>query len=122
MTEYVIKRIYEPEESSDGFRVLVDRLWPRGISKQRADLDMWAKDLAPSSELRKEFGHVPSKFDWFKARYLTELNADPAVNVFLRETENKRKVTLLYAAKDKNINHAVILRDFLEEKARQSAK
>lgn len=116
MSEFVIKRIYEPPAASDGFRVLVDRLWPRGVSKERADLNLWAKDVAPSAEIRKEFGHKADKFEWFKGAYITELNANPAVHEFLRETADKPKVTLLYAAKDLKINHAAILREYLTQR------
>lgn len=115
MSEFVIKRIYEPAEESDGFRVLVDRLWPRGMSKERADLDLWDKDIAPSTEIRKEFGHRADEFDWFKGAYLAELSKNPAVGVFFETVADKPKVTLLYAAHDPKINHAVILRDFLAE-------
>lgn len=115
MSEFVIKRIYEPAQTSDGFRVLVDRLWPRGISKERADLNLWEKDIAPSTEIRKEFGHKADKFEWFKSAYLSELADNPAVGGFFKITADKPKVTLLYAAKDPEINHAVILRDFLTE-------
>lgn len=115
MSEFVIKRIYEPAEESDGFRVLVDRLWPRGISKERADLNLWDKGIAPSTEIRKEFGHEADKFEWFKGAYLSELSKNPAVGQFFETVKDKPKVTLLYAAHDPKINHAVILRDFLAE-------
>lgn len=115
MSEFVVKRVYEPAEKSDGYRVLVDRLWPRGISKERADLDLWDKDIAPSAQIRKEFGHKAEMFDWFKAQYLGELTQNPAVGEFYKKVEGKPKVTLVYAAKDPRINHAVILRDFLAE-------
>lgn len=115
MSEFVIKRIYEPTQTSDGFRVLVDRLWPRGISKERADLNLWAKDIAPSTEIRKEFGHQADKFEWFKGAYLGELSKNPAVGEFFKTVADKPKVTLLYAAHDPKINHAVILREFLQD-------
>lgn len=113
-----IKRVYDPPEPSDGFRVLVDRLWPRGLTKEKAALDLWAKYVAPSPELRKEFNHKPEKFAEFKKLYRFELSKNPALSQFRRELE-RPKVTLLFAAHDPKINHAVVLAEYLKESAKQ---
>jgi len=116
-----IKRIYDPYEESDGIRYLVDRLWPRGISKERAHLAGWLKDLAPSTALRKEFGHMAEKFAEFTAQYQEELDASPEAQAAAREVIQQSRhqtVTLLYGAKDTHDNQAVVLRDYLEEKSR----
>ena len=112
-----IKRIYEAAAADDGFRVLVDRLWPRGISKDRAALDDWWKDIAPSPELRTWFGHKEERFAEFAEKYRTELSTGTAapthmvtVNEHLAAGEN---VTLLYGAKDPKINQALVLRDWM---------
>ncbi|WP_283169619.1 DUF488 domain-containing protein [Curtanaerobium respiraculi] len=110
-----IKRVYEPAEPGDGFRILVDRLWPRGMKKVDLSFDLWAKELAPSTEARKEFGHRPENFEAFRARYTAELDARPeAVEQAHRLAALQEPVTLLYAAKDPRINHAVILAAWLE--------
>ena len=111
-----IKRIYENADSSDGKRILVDRLWSRGISKENAHLDLWLKEIAPSTELRKWF-HAATPDHWreFKQRYLEELETNPAVNE-LQEIALKHKVTLLYSAKDVENNHAIILKEYLLNK------
>lgn len=112
-----IKRIYEPKAKEDGFRVLVDRLWPRGMSKEKAGLDLWYKDIAPSPELRKWFNHDPEKWQEFKKKYEAELQAEPeVVSDFLKKLENRGTVTLLYGAKDKDRNQAAAIMDFLEKK------
>lgn len=111
-----IKRVYDEPSSEDGYRILVDRLWPRGVSKEAAHLDMWLKDVAPSSELRIWFGHDPKKFIEFRNRYIHELLANPAANELGKTIVNHKVVTLLYGAKDPEINHAVVLQAFLEEK------
>lgn len=111
---FQIKRIYEPADEHDGFRVLVDRLWPRGVSRERAALDEWLKDVAPSPELREWFGHKPEYFEEFAARYEAELHNNQTAVQALRDFEKQHtKVTLLYAAHDPSINHAVVLRDYL---------
>jgi len=115
MSTYKIKRIYEGPGEGDGYRVLVDRLWPRGVSKERAALDEWNKDIAPSAELRTWFGHDPEKFKEFSARYREELENNPAVLAFKKEAEKHGTVTLLYAAHDPKLNHAVILYHFLKK-------
>ena len=107
-----IKRIYELPEKNDGKRILVDRLWPRGLSKVNAAIDDWNKAIAPSNELRKWFDHRPERFDEFGYRYIDELiQNDDAKD--LRSTIRGKKITLLYAAKDKQHNHALILQKFL---------
>ena len=113
-----LKRVYEAPEESDGYRILTDRLWPRGISKEKAVLDKWAKDMAPSPELRKWFGHDPEKYEEFRKKYRKELEENPEREDFLNLVKDKLKegrVTLLFGAKDKEHNQAVVLRDFLAE-------
>lgn len=112
-----IKRIYDEPARSDGIRVLVDRLWPRGVSKERAALDIWLKDVAPSPELRVWFGHKPERFKEFTAKYSDELESNPAIAQLRELLKDNPTVTLLYAAKDLQVNHAIVLRDFLEGKA-----
>jgi uncharacterized protein YeaO (DUF488 family) len=107
-----IKRIYEPRTPDDGVRVLVDRLWPRGISKARAGLDLWLKDAAPSAALRDWFGHRPERWAEFQRRYREELR-DSAALEQLREISRTQRVTLLYAARDEEHNEAAALADFL---------
>lgn len=109
------KRVYDPIEKNDGHRVLVDRSWPRGIKKEDLALDAWHKDLAPSTELRKWFGHDPQRWAAFYQRYHAELrDNDTAVEKLLREP-GKRPLTLLYAARDTEHNNAVALKMFLED-------
>ncbi len=108
-----IKRIYEPPSEDDGQRVLVDRLWPRGMSKEKAQLDQWAKELAPSTELRKWSGHDPDKWEEFRERYISELqDKSDEVQAFLDGLEGD-KVTLLYGARDEEHNQAVVLAEYL---------
>ena len=109
------KRVYEPAASDDGYRVLVDRLWPRGIRKTDLIIDEWLKDIAPSTELRKTFGHDPAKFEPFKKAYLAELEAHPEYWQPLLERAKKGTVTLLYAAHDKQHNQAAVLCDFIKK-------
>lgn len=110
-----IKRIYEPTSRVDGFRVLVDRVWPRGISKEAAAIDYWAKEIAPSAELRKWFGHDPEKWIEFQKRYRTELSRRATEFDSLFENCRNRTITLLFGARDKDHNQAVVLRDVLME-------
>ena len=110
-----IKRIYEEPSADDGLRVLVDRLWPRGISKARAQVDRWEKDIAPSTELRHWFGHDPAKWEEFLQRYRAELEDKKELLSQLREEADERTVTLLYAAKDEEHNNAVALKRYIEE-------
>lgn len=107
------KRIYEDPVPDDGYRVLVDRLWPRGVSKDRAALDGWLKDVAPSPELRTWFAHRADRFAEFAARYTVELDANPAVAELRALLRTNETVTLLYGARDARVNHAVVLADAL---------
>lgn len=121
MTVFKIKRVYEKESKEDGFRVLVDRLWPRGIKKENLPYDLWEKDLTPSSELRQWY-HEDLQGHWkdFAKRYRKELEKSDAVEDFLKKIKAQKTVTLLYAAKDETQNHAMILRDFLESALKHS--
>ena len=110
-----IKRIYAPVSDTDGYRVLVDRLWPRGQTKVEAQLDRWMKSLAPSSDLRKSWDHDPERFEEFRKHYRRVLDANEQVDEFLEFLETQQRVTLLFAAKNEQINHAVVLRDYLLE-------
>lgn len=109
---FALKRIYEPPDDGDGERILVDRLWPRGVTKAEAALDQWLKDIAPSPELRKWFRHDPAHWDEFGRRYRAELSANAEAVEQLRRLHGK--VTLLYAAHDEQHNHALVLLDFLQ--------
>jgi uncharacterized protein YeaO (DUF488 family) len=111
-----VKRIYEPAARSDGFRVLVDRLWPRGIAKERAALDLWMKEIAPSTVLRRWFGHDPKRWRQFKARYRAELHEHAAELAQLRSHARRGTVTLLFGARDTEHNEAVVLKDILVQK------
>jgi uncharacterized protein YeaO (DUF488 family) len=107
------KRVYEPAESVDGFRVLVDRLWPRGISRERAALDSWEKELAPSTQLRRWFAHEPSRFEEFRWRYIEELRIRRPQLAALRRHARHDMLTLVYSAHDGEHNHAVVLAEVL---------
>ena len=106
-----IKRVYEEPSHEDGKRILVDRLWPRGLSKEKASVDLWLKDIAPSTELRKWFAHDPSKWDEFKQRYLSELKENSEAVQTLKEELKKGQVTLVYGAKDEEHNDALVLQE-----------
>jgi len=108
-----IKRVYDAPSSADGQRILVDRLWPRGLKKTDAALDEWLKDIAPSVPLRRWFGHDPERFAQFKRKYKAELAKNPLLPE-LRQLGKARRITLLYAAHDPEINHAVVLRSVLQ--------
>lgn len=110
-----IKRIYEERDPQDGYRVLVDRLWPRGLSKDKAHLDNWLKEIAPSDELRHWFNHDPEKWEEFRKRYKEELSAMHPLLQELRGQARKGTLTLLYAAKDDHHNNAVVLKEVLEK-------
>ena len=110
-----LKRAYEPAEPVDGYRVLVDRLWPRGVSKERAHLDEWARDLAPSAELRTWFGHDPEKWEQFERRYRAELAAHGEKLDELRRRAREGALTLVYGARDEEHNDAVVLAELLRE-------
>jgi len=114
MTQVYCKRVYLPASDTDGFRVLVDRLWPRGIKKENAHVDMWAKALAPSTELRKWFGHDPERFEEFARRYEEELSANAEAGALLKEIRTHDVVTLLFGAKDEKYNNAVVLSRILQ--------
>lgn len=117
MNNLKIKRIYKPTSKEDGYRILVDKLWPRGISKERANLDKWAKEITPSDRLRKEFCHKPEFMKVFRENYLSELdNNEHAIGFvnLIKEKLEEGNVTLLYAAKDEENNHAIILREWIE--------
>jgi uncharacterized protein YeaO (DUF488 family) len=108
-----IKRIYEPPAASDGTRILVDRLWPRGVAREEARTEAWIKDVAPSHALRRWYSHDPEKWPEFRTRYIAELKHNPAV-VELRDMASKSKtITLLFAAKDNLRNNATVLQEFL---------
>ncbi len=108
-----IKRIYDPPAASDGKRILVDRLWPRGLSKAAAHIDLWAKDVAPSSELRRWYGHTPEKWDEFKSRYFAELHSQHDALGALRDYIGKDSATLLFGAKETKLNNAAALKVYM---------
>jgi len=111
--EIQIKRVYEAAEPGDGYRVLVDRLWPRGVTHDRAALDLWLKDVAPSPALRTWWDHDPARLDEFATRYRAELDENPAVDQLRHVLQEHDRVTLVYAAHDPRVNHAAVLRDYL---------
>ncbi|HEY9146912.1 MAG TPA: DUF488 family protein [Thiobacillus sp.] len=108
-----VKRVYEAPAAEDGMRILVDRLWPRGLTKEKARIDLWLKELAPSAELRKWFNHEPDKWEEFKRRYLQELQQQPAALAHAIEAMGTGPVTLLFAAREVRFNDAVALREFI---------
>jgi len=108
-----VKRVYEAPSAEDGMRVLVDRLWPRGLAREKARIDLWLKELAPSTGLRKWFNHEPDKWETFKQRYLLELQQQPAALAHAIEAMGTGPVTLLFAAKEVRFNDAVALREFI---------
>lgn len=112
----MLKRAYESPAKTDGERILVDRLWPRGLLKAEAEIDLWLKDIAPSTELRQWFGHDPEKWSEFKKRYSAELKNNPALSE-LQARLRQRDITLVYAAKDQLHNQAVVLKQILERSA-----
>ena len=114
-----IKRVYDEPSDNDGLRILVDRLWPRGLTKARAAVAHWMKDAAPSPKLRTWFGHDPERFEEFSRRYVKELKTNEAARE-LRRLSRKEPVTLLYGARDPEINHAVVLASFLRARARRN--
>jgi len=109
-----IKRVYEKPAKEDGRRILVDRLWPRGLTKEKAHIDLWLKEIAPSTTLRKWFGHDPAKWDEFQKRYRMELKTNKEQVSLLKEEQNKGVVTLVYGAKDEEHNEALVLKDWLD--------
>ncbi|RFA31027.1 hypothetical protein CAI21_03380 [Alkalilimnicola ehrlichii] len=113
--DIVLKRVYEPASDKDGYRVLIDRLWPRGVSRERAAIDAWEKQLAPSTELRRWFDHKPERWEEFRRRYGDELTAHTAELAALRQQARQRRLTLVYASRERHYTHAVILKQCLEE-------
>ena len=111
-----IKRAYLPAESSDGTRILIGRLWPRGLSKEKAKIDLWLKEIAPSTELRKWFGHDPEKWTEFKKSYKAELRKNKQAVGELKRALKDGPATLIYSARDEEHNDAVVLREFLKAK------
>ena len=109
-----IKRVYEKPIKEDGMRILVDRLWPRGLTKEKASIDLWLKDIAPSTELRKWFGHDPEKWKEFEKRYIDELKKNEGQLSLLKDQLKKRMVTLVYGAKDEEHNEALVLKEVLD--------
>ena len=110
-----IKRVYDPPEPTDGNRILVDRLWPRGLSRAGARVDVWAKQVAPSTELRQWYGHDAAKWPQFQARYLAELRENPQAVERLLQEIGEEPVTLLFASRDRQRNNAVVLKTYLED-------
>lgn len=110
-----LQRVYESAESDDGYRVLVDRIWPRGVSKASLQIDEWCREIAPSTELRKWFGHDPDRWETFKRRYREELEQQVDVLDRLKAEAQNRRLILLYSAKDKEHNQAVVIREKLLE-------
>ena len=121
-TRIRIKRAYDPPEKNDGYRILVDRLWPRGIRKKNLAMAEWRKDLAPSNELREQFAHRPEHWDFFRTRYLFELrSAQPEIRKIATMAARK-PVTLLYAAKDQEHNNAVVLKEAIDREINRQAR
>jgi uncharacterized protein YeaO (DUF488 family) len=118
MASIKIKRAYEPPSPKDGKRILVDRLWPRGLRKDEASLDLWSKDIAPTTSLRTWFDHREDRFSEFKQRYRDELKSNPAVSEVLRQI-GRHKATLVYGARDPAVNHALVLAEFLTKAQRK---
>src|SRR5574341_145626 len=113
MTDIQTKRVYEPATPHDGFRILVDRVWPRGMTKEQVQADLWLKDVAPSTALRKWFDHDRSKWEAFKSRYFSEIGAKPHAVARLLDEATKGRLTLLFSARDAEYNQAVALREYL---------
>lgn len=108
-----IKRVYESPEKTDGFRILIDRVWPRGMTKEKASVDLWLKEIGPSTALRKWFNHDPEKWNEFKKRYVKELKNNKEAIDQIKAHLKKGTVTLVYSAKDEEHNQAVVLKEFL---------
>jgi uncharacterized protein YeaO (DUF488 family) len=121
MGKILVKRVYEPAAKSDGFRVLVDRLWPRGLSKENAHIDLWLRDIGPSTALRKWFNHDPARWAEFQRRYDSELQKQTTLLSTIKKQANTQPVTLLYSAKDERHNQAVALRSFLMKRRTSSS-
>src|SRR5690554_554691 len=115
MKQIAIKRVYEEAFKQDGYRLLVDKVWPRGVKKEEAKLDEWNKNIAPSTDLRKWFDHKPERFEEFEKRYIKELDRMQDEIKHIKEVAKVHKVTLLYGAKDEQHNQAVVLKDYLSK-------
>ncbi len=115
--DILVRRVYEACSTGDGFRVLVDRVWPRGMKKEAVAADLWLKEVAPSTGLRRWFGHDPSRWDVFRERYFRELDGNPEPVRTLLEAAAKQRVTLLYSARDTRRNQAVALREYVLQRA-----
>ena len=116
MYQLRIKRVYAAAEESDGYRILTDKLWPRGMTKDKAAINEWAKEITPTNSLRRWFGHKRENFQAFTDQYIAELNANPAAPAFAKlciELLQRHNVTLLYGAKDEECNHAIVLRNWI---------
>lgn len=114
-TKVNFKRAYEEPSAQDGFRILIDRLWPRGLTKEKAAIDLWLKDIAPSTELRKWFNHDPEKWKDFQKKYRSEIKTNPECLGQIKDKMKEGKVTLVYSAKDEAHNDAVVLAEFLNK-------
>lgn len=121
MSAIKLKRVYDLPEADDGRRILVDRLWPRGLSRQKGKIDLWLKEIAPSDELRRWFGHEPARWSEFCERYMAELEGSASLLEELRIEAARGGITLLYAARDREHNNAVLLKRLLDEGADRSA-
>jgi uncharacterized protein YeaO (DUF488 family) len=110
-----LKRAYDKPSSDDGYRILVDRIWPRGISKEAIKIDEWLKDIAPSTKLRKWFGHDPDKWSEFKKRYFEELKQKNEILTGISDNLDRRTITFVYSAKDGKYNNAVALKEYIEK-------
>ncbi|HBU30531.1 MAG: hypothetical protein A2X71_03645 [Thiobacillus sp. GWE1_62_9] len=122
MPDIQTKRVYDPADPHDGYRVLVDRVWPRGMSRQAVKADLWLKDAAPSTELRKWFAHEPSKWEAFRVRYAQELDRQAEAVAILREAAAKGRLMLLYSAHDTEHNQAVALKAYLLARSGRQAR
>jgi len=116
-----IRRAYEHPHKDDGVRILVDRLWPRGLTKEEASVDLWLKEIAPSTELRQWFGHDPNKWKSFRGRYETEIRHNDDLIKVLKQKAREGTITLIYGARDENHNGALVLKEFLEKGKQRSA-
>lgn len=118
-----LKRIYEVPQNSDGYRILVDRIWPRGVSKERAAIALWLKEVGPSTGLRKWFGHDPARWLEFQKRYRQELRGRPELTARIKQLEKEHGVvTLVFSARDEERNQAVVIRDFLAKRSPKSER
>lgn len=113
-----VKRVYDAPSPSDGQRILIDRLWPRGLSKAEAKIDLWLKEIAPSTGLRRWYDHDPDKWPEFKNRYFLELDANPDTVAELKSRAVRRRTTLLYASSEEKLNNAFALKEYLEDRSR----